>query len=640
MNNIKKRMLMTPFNILYELNPEAELKLLFRLKQGYRLNLKRPQTYNEKLQWIKLYDKNPMMAKCVDKYQVRRYIADIGCGEILNELLWEGFDIDKIPFDDLPNKFVIKVTHGSTFNIICTNKSELNRIKVKKKLKKWIKEKFLPCYGEWFYGVEKPRIIIEKFIESNEELKDFKVFCFNGIPRLIAVYSGRNNGKVYQEIYDTNWNLIKEHTNKFELPKKATPKPDNLSEILNYATKISSGFKHVRVDFFNPNNRLIFGEMTFTSSAGFGKFSSHMFEIKMGNYIELPTDRKNDKMKILMLGPARSVKGGMTSVVDNYFEYGLDKIVNLKYIETTNDKNVILKILKMMKGFIQCFVNIKKYDIIHIHVASRISTFRKGIYVRLAKKYKKKIILHIHGAEYKIFLEECNNKKKKYIIDTLNLADKIIVLSEEWKDFFKNYVNEDKIKVIYNSIVIPEDFDKNIDTNKILFLGRIGKRKGIYDLIDAFQELVKLYPKLELFVGGDGEQEKLKDLILEKKLENNVSILGWISGKEKEKLLRECSIYILPSYNEGMPMSLLEGMAYKNVPISTKVGGIPKVIENMENGILIEAGDKEKLYNSVKLLLSDKNLRNKLSNNARKTIVENFNIKINIKRLVEIYTNE
>lgn len=348
-----------------------------------------------------------------------------------------------------------------------------------------------------------------------------------------------------------------------------------------------------------------------------------------------------EKLKVLMIGPARSVKGGMTSVVDNYFKYGLDKEVDLKYIETVNDKNKVLKLLKIIKGYVEYISNIKKYDVIHIHMASRRSTFRKGKYIRIAKRYGKKIILHIHGAEFKIFYNnECNNNQKKYIIDTLNMADKIIVLSEEWKDFFSKLVDKNKIEVIYNAILIPDNFEKNLDTKRILFLGRFGKRKGIYDLIKVLEELCVKYPDLTLYAGGDGEIEKVRQIVNEKNLENNIKILGWVSGEEKEKLLKESSFYILPSYNEGMPMSVIEGMAYKNVTVSTNVGGIPKVITNMQNGILINPGDTESLYRYLDELLQDKELRIKLSENARKTTEEKFNIKNNIKKLIEVYKNE
>lgn len=291
-DTVKKNIIMTPFNFLYRISPKLELSLLFRIKQGYKLNLKHPITFNEKIQWIKLYDKNPLMPKCVDKFTVREYIKKIGCEKILNDLIWDGFNVEDIPFETLPEKFVIKVTHGSTFNIICTNKKDLDVIDSKRKLKRWLNEKFLPCYGEWFYGIEKPRIIIEKFIESDEGLKDFKVFCFNGEPKIIGVYSNRFGGNLCQELYDTNWNLLDGHTNHYVLPAKLTKRPENLNQMLDYAKKISQGFNHVRVDFFNPDGNLIFGEMTFTSSAGFGKFNSREFAEKMGSYLELPIDRK------------------------------------------------------------------------------------------------------------------------------------------------------------------------------------------------------------------------------------------------------------------------------------------------------------------------------------------------------------
>lgn len=346
---------------------------------------------------------------------------------------------------------------------------------------------------------------------------------------------------------------------------------------------------------------------------------------------------KSEKVKVLMIGPARNVKGGMTTVVDNYYNYGLDKIVDLKYIETCNDSNYISKFLKEKKGMREFKKEIGNYDIVHIHMASRRSTFRKARYIKTAKKHAKKIILHIHGAGYKDFYNECNEKKKKYIRDILALCDKVIVLSEEWYDFFKNLVDPKKLVVVYNSIIIPEDFDKNINTNCILFLGRIGKRKGIYDLIEVIQKIVPKYPDIKLYVGGDGEIEKLKKIIKENNLTKNVEYIGWTSGEKKDNFLKNVSFYILPSYNEGMPMSVLEGMAYKNITISTNVGGIPKVIESGKNGIIIEPGDKKALEMNILRLLEDESLRRKLSEEARKTIVEKFNIEVIIKKIQEIY---
>lgn len=287
MDTIIKSIMLTPLNILYKVSPKVELKILFKLKQGYALNLKNPKTYNEKLQWIKLYDRNPLMPQCADKYTVRDYVKQKGCNEILNDLLWEGFNPEEIPFDDLPQKFVIKITHGSTFNIIVNDKSIINKSEIIKKCKKWLHSKFIPCYGEWFYGVIKPRIIIEKYIESSNGLKDYKVFCFNGKPQYIGVYSDRGKGTTKQEIYDVNWNEIKEKTGKFENQYNKTEKPIKLNEMLNYAAILSEDFIHARVDFFIENNKIYFGEITFTSGSGFDKFSSVKFDEELGKHINL-----------------------------------------------------------------------------------------------------------------------------------------------------------------------------------------------------------------------------------------------------------------------------------------------------------------------------------------------------------------
>lgn len=290
MDNLLKSVILTPFNILYKVNKELELKLLFRLKCGYKLNLKNPKTYNEKIQWIKLHDLNPLMPKCCDKYAVREYVESKGCGEILNTLIWEGFNPADIPFDELPDKFVIKVTHGSTFNIICTDKSKLNREEVIRKCNKWLKAKFLEAYGEWFYGIERPRVIVEKFLDDGTgRLRDYKVYCFNGIPRYIGVDSGDDSkGTHFKDIYDTDWNLIKGYEMAYPNSGVALEKPEALVDLLKYARILSEDFLHARTDFYIVDGKVVFGEITFSNSAGFGRVAPEEFALKMGGYLELP----------------------------------------------------------------------------------------------------------------------------------------------------------------------------------------------------------------------------------------------------------------------------------------------------------------------------------------------------------------
>lgn len=288
MNNLTKSMILTPFHLLYKISPETDLKLLFRFKQGYPLNLKEPMTFNEKLQWIKLYDHNRLMPICCDKYTVRSFVENQGCGEILNHLIWNGFDPAEIPFEILPEKFVIKVTHGSTYNIICTDKRSLNYEKVMKKCNRWLKSKFLPCYGEWFYGIEKPRVIVEDYIEStdDEQLRDYKVFCFHGKPRIIRIDTDRFT-EHKTDFFDCDWNRVEGAGMGYPVSGRPFPKPECLGKLLEYAIKLSEPFCHARVDFYIVKDRIYFGEITFTNGAGFDRFSSYEFDLLMGSWMDL-----------------------------------------------------------------------------------------------------------------------------------------------------------------------------------------------------------------------------------------------------------------------------------------------------------------------------------------------------------------
>lgn len=287
MNNVLKNRILAPMNLLYKISPKLELQLLYKLKTGRTLNLNNPVTFTEKIQWIKLYEKNELMPICCDKFLVRKYIEDRACGEILNKLLWEGSDPADIPFDDLPDAFAIKVTHGSTFNIICENKQEFNRDKAVAQLNKWLKAKFLPCYGEWFYGVEKPRIVVEKYLEDKQKnaLFVYEFYCFHGEPKLIGVKIPTDERAIFN-VYNVDFkifpNVMMTYENNLTLN---VPKPHNLEKMLDYARKLSKNFSHVRVDLYNIEEKIIFGELTFTQSAGFSKITPQSFDVRMGSWL-------------------------------------------------------------------------------------------------------------------------------------------------------------------------------------------------------------------------------------------------------------------------------------------------------------------------------------------------------------------
>lgn len=300
MNKKLKNFLLMPMNLFYRLSPKNTFKLLFFLKHGRWLNLETPRTYNEKINWLKLYYRNDLMPLCADKYTVRQYVKDSGCGELLNELLWEGFDAREIPFDELPTQFVIKVTHGSGFNVICKNKADLNIHKTINMLNNWLKEKYLTCYGEWFYGIVKPRIIIENFLSEKGKIPvDYKMYCFNNIEGnqgvgLTAVDIDRFTDHK-RKVYDIQWKPLP--NTQINIPCDTVidefKKPDQYEKMLEYAKKLVAPFPQARIDFYVINERIYFGEITLTCSAGFQKISPSEINERMGSWIKLPNEKNN-----------------------------------------------------------------------------------------------------------------------------------------------------------------------------------------------------------------------------------------------------------------------------------------------------------------------------------------------------------
>lgn len=291
-DNLKKYAILMPFNLLYRVSPELTLKIIFRLKVGYPLNLEHPRTYNEKLQWIKLSDRNPLMAQRCDKYTVHTYVESKGRGMYLNDLLWQGFDLAKIPFDELPERYVVKVTHGSTFSIIVDGNKPVDRDEVVANCRKWLKAMLLPCYGEWFYGVEKPRVIVEKYLEGDggNALFDYKILCFNGEPKMIYADTWRD-GKHRFNAYDSELNLF--GGVKLGYPNDEScnvERPNVPEEMLEVARALSQDFHHVRVDLYCTHEKIVFGELSFTKGAGFGKIEPVSFDEKMGDWLKLPCD--------------------------------------------------------------------------------------------------------------------------------------------------------------------------------------------------------------------------------------------------------------------------------------------------------------------------------------------------------------
>ncbi|MDR3001209.1 MAG: hypothetical protein LBU89_08095 [Fibromonadaceae bacterium] len=297
-----KKCLNNPWHILIALGARSFfswmsdslfLKMIFKAHLGYSLDLKNPKTFNEKIQWLKLYGNLEKYANLVDKYEVRKYIAETIGEEYLIPLLgvWDRFE--DIDFGKLPEQFVLKCTHDSGSVVICKNKAAFDVKAAQSKLNKHLEQNFYHLLREPQYKNIKPRIIAEKYMvdESGTELKDYKIFCFDGQPKIIQVDFDRfTNHK--RNLYDVEWNFLNFEIHYPSDKIKQISKPQKFDEMLDLAKKLSAAIPHVRVDFYSICGKIYFGELTFTHGSGYENFEPEEFGFEMGSWIELSKEAK------------------------------------------------------------------------------------------------------------------------------------------------------------------------------------------------------------------------------------------------------------------------------------------------------------------------------------------------------------
>jgi hypothetical protein len=262
---------------------------------GYAPDFDNPQTFNEKIQWLKLNYRDPLMIQCADKYTVRDYVKETVGEEYLIKLLGVYDHAEDIDFDALPNKFALKASRGWNMQVICKDKKQLDTDIARRIADKWLDPKSNHYYRsyEWNYKDATPRIICEEYIEDVDsgDLKDYKFHCFNGEPKVIDACSNREED-LKIDWYDTEWNRIDMQGNH---PNSETgvEKPKHLDEMLELARQLSKPFPFVRVDFYEAGGKILFGELTFTPAAGFTAFKPLEWDYRLGDMLELPSSKKN-----------------------------------------------------------------------------------------------------------------------------------------------------------------------------------------------------------------------------------------------------------------------------------------------------------------------------------------------------------
>ena len=268
---------------------ETYLKLMYWANTGKKLNLANPRTFNEKLQWLKLHDYKPEYSTMVDKYEAKKWVASrIGDEYVIPTLgVWDSFD--EIDFNQLPNQFVLKCTHDSGGLVICKDKNRLDINKARKKIEQSLKRNYFVVGREYPYKNVKPRIIAEQYMEdtATKELRDYKIFTFDGIAKALFIVSNRQSGKTTADYFDIDFKPL-DFTWGYPHSKVMPSKPECFDEMKKAAEQLAKGTVELRVDFYEVNGKAYFGEMTFFDGSGFDRFDPEEWDNKFGEMIKLP----------------------------------------------------------------------------------------------------------------------------------------------------------------------------------------------------------------------------------------------------------------------------------------------------------------------------------------------------------------
>ncbi len=344
-------------------------------------------------------------------------------------------------------------------------------------------------------------------------------------------------------------------------------------------------------------------------------------------------------VKVLMVGPDLSLHGGIVSVVNGYLEGNLPEACDgFEYLGTGVGASTFDKSLAFVGALARYKMELPKYDIVHLHISARGSYGRKSIMARMAHKAGKRVILHDHDGEFAKAFEEGGEAYRRDVRETFGLADRVVVLSEEWRDYFaENVCDPGRIAVVYNGVKVPARPCSPCSHQDVLFLGRLDANKSPDVLLRASKAVLRRFPDTRIVFGGDGEVEKNERLAEELGIADRCEFCGWVTGEEREALFARAAVYCLPSKNEGLPMSVLESMARGIPTVATAVGGVPQVIEDGVSGSLIDVDDVEGLSEKLVFLIGSAALRADMGRNARNQIMDRFGVDRSVARIEEIY---
>ncbi|TYP69127.1 glycosyltransferase family 4 protein [Paenibacillus methanolicus] len=346
--------------------------------------------------------------------------------------------------------------------------------------------------------------------------------------------------------------------------------------------------------------------------------------------------------KILIVTSDLSVKGGVSSAVHSLMqEINSRKKSDIKlyssYITTHPVLSILYSLMRIAAFFLLLYPF--RYRLFYVHVCAFGSFYRKAIYVLALRMLNRPVVIHQHAADLDVFVNK--NRFNKWLARKVyEASSSIFVLSENMKAITKSVAAVEEIHIIKNPVQVPahnKDYSTADQKIRLLFLGEVGQRKGIFDLIQAVADMTEEQrDRIQLDIGGNKELDKLREMIKANRLEETCIVHGWVTGEQKNQLLKEASVFLLPSYFEGVPIAILEAMSYGLPVISTNIAGIPEVVKHRYNGHIIEPGDIQALRSSIVYFLEHSENLQVFGENSRK-IVEEHDVRLIANHILSLF---
>lgn len=350
---------------------------------------------------------------------------------------------------------------------------------------------------------------------------------------------------------------------------------------------------------------------------------------------------KSKPVRVVMLGLGLETTTGIATVVKNWIGSGYDSKVSLRYISTNGNQipgQNLRKFFEAIYAYVRLVLVTPWTDVVHLHIAMQGSFWRKLFPFWWSKLAGRRVIVHLHGSNTKDYYAEGSRWRRFCMRKLFERADVAMVLSKQWKDWIEEICgHRPRIEVVLNTAPLRSPTNRqNRKLCTITLMGRLGERKGTWDLLQSFALLARKFPDVRLCLPGDGEIERAREMVSSLDLEDKVDIPGWVSGVRQDAIWEATDIYCLPSYNEGLPGSVLEGMSAGLPVVSTPVGGISEAVIDGETGFLVNPGDVQSLTRALESLVGSYELRQRMGEAGRNHLLEKFDIDVIVNQVVEI----